>query len=210
MRVDGRNRGPPGQMDPPQTLQAPTMPMVANGVLVRRRDVRGERVDRRERAGCAYCPSRDAVGSRQMLRPMAGAMMRNSAIRTIELRAGNIDCAPSRAHGPDRSGPRRSGRRRPLRLPHIAQRRPCPVVPPVAGVGNNNRKMTELLHHGDRRHVERCGSPSRTCDAVPAENDVAVATAEDIPPTAATLRSSPRYPCLSSTGLRRCPSSAAA
>jgi hypothetical protein len=35
-----------------------------------------------------------ATGSRQMLRPMAGAMMRNSAISRSNW-LGNIDCAPS-------------------------------------------------------------------------------------------------------------------
>ena len=37
---------------------------------------------------------RGATGSRQMLRPIAGAMIRSSAIRRSNC-AGNIDCAPS-------------------------------------------------------------------------------------------------------------------
>ena len=42
---------------------------------------------------------RRATGSRQMLRPIAGAMIRSSAISRSNC-AGNIDCAPSRRTPP--------------------------------------------------------------------------------------------------------------
>ena len=60
-------------------------------------------IDSRSQCGICNCSSiarfydpqpRRATGSRQMLRPMAGAMIRSSAISRSNC-AGNIDCAPS-------------------------------------------------------------------------------------------------------------------
>ena len=48
----------------------------------------------REVSGNQRAHPRRATGSRQMLRPIAGAMIRSSAINRSNC-AGNIDCAPS-------------------------------------------------------------------------------------------------------------------
>ena len=123
---------------------------------------------------------RRAIGSRQMLRPMAGAMMRSSAINRSNC-GGCIDCAPSLSarsgivvHLDDQPVGAGSDRRTRQLRDHVA------AAGAVARVGHD-RQVTQFLDDRDRGDVERVARRRlERPDAALAEDHVVVAAGQDV------------------------------